>query len=192
MTAADHLPVATRAEWRRWLPTNHARTAGVWVVTFKKHTGKPAPSYDELVEEALCFGWVDSRPGKVDADRTKLYFAPRKPGSGWARSNKERVARLTAAGHLQPSGQAVIDAAKADGSRTKLDAVEALTVPPDLATALAARPPAAAHFAAYPRSVRRGILEWIAQAKKPETRARRVAETATLAADNKRANQWRA
>ena len=186
----DHVHPLTRADWRAWLLAHHTRAAGVWPVSFKKRTGRPAVGYAEAVEEALCFGWVDSKPGKVDADRSRLYFAPRKPRSGWARTNKARVARLEAAGLLHPSGAAVIAAAKADGSWAKLDAVEELTVPPDLADALTARPPAAFHFAAFPKSVRRGILEWIVQAKRPDTRARRVAETAALAADNQRANQW--
>ena len=163
----------------------------MWLVTFKKASGKPVIGYGEAVEEALCFGWVDSKPGKVDAARTKLWFAPRKAGTGWSRPNKERVGRLTAAGLMTPAGLAKVDAAKADGTWTSLDAVEDLVVPPDLATALAAYPPAADHFAAFPRSAKRGILEWIHTAKRPDTRAKRVAETATLAARNERANQWR-
>jgi uncharacterized protein YdeI (YjbR/CyaY-like superfamily) len=180
----------TRAEWRAWLEKNHTRTEGVWLITFKKATGKPRVEYDESVEEALCFGWVDSKPGKLDDERTMLYFAPRKAGSKWAKSNKERVARLIEAGLMAPAGLAKVDAAKRDGTWTALDAVEALEVPPDLAAALAQYPKATAYWEAFPRSVKRGILEWIAGAKKPETRAKRVTETARLASDNKRANQW--
>lgn len=184
----NHVEPATRAKWREWLSDHHARTAGVWLVT-AKGAGAPLP-YAAAVEEALCFGWVDSKPAKLDAARTMLYFAPRKPGSGWSQPNKERVERLTAAGRMHPAGSAKVAAAKADGSWTKLDAVEALEIPPDLAAALAATPPAADNFAAFPRSAKRGILEWIVQAKRPDTRARRVAETARLAAVNRRANQW--
>jgi len=182
----------SRAAWRAWLEANHSRGEGVWLVTFKKAAGKPRVEYDEAVEEALCFGWVDSKPAKLDAERSMLWFAPRKAGTGWSKPNKERVARMVAAGRMAPAGLAKVEAAKADGSWEKLDAVERLEVPADLARAFRARPDSRANFDAFPRSVKRGILEWILQAKKPETRARRVEETARLAAENRRANQWRA
>lgn len=187
----DSVHPLTRAEWRAWLELHHETSTGVWLTTFKKATGRPRVEYDEAVEEALCFGWVDSKPRKLDDERTQLWFSPRKPGSGWARPNKERVARLQAAGLLAPAGLAKIEAAQADGSWTRLDAVEDLLVPEDLAAALAALPNAAENFEAFPRSAKRGILEWIVQAKKPETRTQRIHETATLAAQNVRANQWR-
>ncbi|HMQ29419.1 MAG TPA: YdeI/OmpD-associated family protein [Chloroflexaceae bacterium] len=181
----------TRAEWRAWLERHHARPEGVWVISYKQAAGKPRVSYDELVEEALCFGWVDSKPGKLDAERSMLYFAPRKPRSGWSRPNKERVERLLAAGLMAPAGLARVEAARRDGSWSKLDAVEELLIPDDLGAALDGYPAARANFAAFPRSARRGILEWIAQAKTPATRAKRVGETAALAEENRRANQWR-
>ena len=181
----------SRAEWRRWLEENHARPDGVWLITYKKETGQPRVEYDEAVEEGLCFGWVDSKSNKLDEQRSLLWFAPRKPRTGWSRPNKERVERMLAAGLMAPAGLAKVEAAKADGSWNLLDAVEALEIPPDLAEALASYPSAAANFDAFPRSARRGILEWIVNARKPETRAQRVAETARLAEDNVRANQWR-
>jgi uncharacterized protein YdeI (YjbR/CyaY-like superfamily) len=181
----------TRAEWRQWLEANHTRREGAWLVTFKKDTGLPRVEYDEAVEEALCFGWVDSKANKLDEQRSLLWFAPRKPRTGWSKPNKERVERMLAAGLMAPAGLARIEAAKTDGSWSKLDAVEALEIPPDLAEALASYPSAAANFDAFPRSARRGILEWLVNARKPETRAQRVAETARLAEDNVRANQWR-
>lgn len=181
----------TRQEWRDWLSENHPRSEGVWLITYKKASGKADLAYDEAVEEALCFGWIDSKPGKLDEERSMLWVAPRKPGSNWSRSNKERVERLLAAGLMAPAGLEKVEAAKADGSWNALDAVEALEIPPDLAEALAAYPNAARHFEAFPRSVKRGILEWILNAKKPETRARRIEETARLADENIRANQWR-
>ncbi|MFO0846142.1 MAG: YdeI/OmpD-associated family protein [Gemmataceae bacterium] len=180
---------STRAEWRAWLAEHHTRDEGVWLITFKKATRKPTVSYDEAVEEALCFGWVDSKDSKLDDERTMLYFAPRRPGSAWAKSNKERVARLIEQGLMMPAGLAKVEAAKHDGTWGVLDSVEALQVPPDLAKALKAYPHAQGHFATFPRSVRRSILEWIALAKKPETRARRIDETARLAEENVRANQ---
>lgn len=181
----------TRAEWRAWLEQHHTRKEGVWLITAKKGSGLPHLSYNDSVEEALCFGWIDSKGRALDAERSMLWFAPRKPRTGWSRPNKERLERLTAAGLLAPAGLAKIEAAKADGSWAALDAVEALEVPNDLAEALAAYPAAAANFEAFPRSAKRGILEWISTAKTPATRAKRVEETARLAQENVRANQWR-
>lgn len=186
----EHLAVETLDAWRAWLARHHGSAAGVWVVTFKASSGRPTPGYVALVEEALCFGWVDSRPGKVDALRTKLYFAPRKRGSGWAATNKSRVERLLAEGRMAPAGLASVEAAKADGSWSRIDGSEAAAVPDDLRAALDARPPAGANFDAFPRGVRKAILQWIELAKTPATRAKRVAETAAKAAENLRANQW--
>ena len=152
---------------------------------------RSGPRYEDAVEEALCFGWIDSIGRKLDDDRTMLWFSPRKVGSGWARPNKERVERLTAAGLMTPAGQRVIDAAKADGSWSRLDDVDNFVVPDDLADALDSHPPAREHWDAFPRSVRRSILEWIMQAKRDTTRAARIEETARLAQQNERANQWR-
>lgn len=182
---------ADRRGWRLWLEENHARPEGVWLVAYKKASGRPRLEYDDAVEEALCFGWVDSKGNKLDEERSMLWFAPRKPGSGWSRSNKERVAKLIHGGQMTPAGLAKVEAAHQDGSWNALDAVEALEIPPDLAAALDANKPARQNFEAFPRSVKRGILEWIANARRPETRAKRVDETATLAAQNIRANQWR-
>jgi len=182
---------ADRAAWRAWLEQHHMRKEGVWLITYKKASGKPILSYDEAVEEALCFGWVDSKGRALDDERTMLWYAPRKAGTGWSRPNKERIERLMAAGLMAPAGLAKIEAAKKDGSWSLLDAVEDLTVPPDLQAALDEYPSAAKHWEAFPRSAKRGILEWIATAKRAETRAKRIAETARLAEDNVRANQRR-
>ena len=170
---------------------NHRRTNGVWLVSYKKASGKPRFEYNEAVEEALCFGWVDSKPNKLDEERSLLWFAPRKPGTGWSRPNKERIERLTQAGLMEIAGLRKVEQAKRDGSWTKLDAVEDLQIPTDLHDALAALPPAMEHFAAFPKSVKRGILEWITNAKTSSTRIKRIDETAVLARQNKRANQWR-
>jgi uncharacterized protein YdeI (YjbR/CyaY-like superfamily) len=181
----------TRAEWRAWLEQNQARTEGIWLIAYKKATGKPRVEYDESVEEALCFGWIDSKGNKLDEERSMQWFSPRKAGSNWSASNKERVERLIGAGMMTPAGLAKIEAAKADGSWNALDAVEALEIPPDLEAALRSYSAAGQNFDAFPKSVKRAILVWIANAKKPETRAKRVEETARLAQDNIRANQWR-
>ena len=190
-TPPNSVHPATRAEWRAWLEQNHTRPDGVWLISFKKATGKPCVEYDEAVEEALCFGWVDSKPNKLDDERSMLWFAPRKPQTGWSKPNKERVARLIQAGLMAPAGLAKVAAAQQDGSWNALDAVEALELPPDLQQALAANTAAQQYWEAFPRSAKRGILEWIANAKKQETRAKRIAETVSLAAENKCANQWR-
>lgn len=180
---------ATRAEWRAWLEQNHTRPNGVWMISYKKAVGKPYVTYGEAVEEALCFGWIDSKGNKLDDERTMLWFTPRKPRTGWSKPNKERIARLLAAGLMAEAGQAKIDAAQQDGSWSALDAVEALEIPPDLAAALATYESAQTHFEAFPRSVKRSILVWVVSAKTPATRARRIEETARLAQDNQRANQ---
>jgi uncharacterized protein YdeI (YjbR/CyaY-like superfamily) len=181
----------SRAEWRSWLLENHRRTQGVWLVSFKKGTGQPRVEYEESVEEALCFGWIDSKPSKLDEERSMLWFAPRKPKTGWSKPNKERIERMLQAGLMHQTGVAKIEQAKADGSWKSLDAIEELQLPLDLAEALAGYPLAEQNFLAFPRSAKRGILEWIHTAKKPETRATRIAETARLANVNERANQWR-
>jgi uncharacterized protein YdeI (YjbR/CyaY-like superfamily) len=181
----------SRSEWRAWLEKNHIRPKGVWLVTYKKATGKPRVDYEEAVEEALCFGWIDSKGKKVDDERSMLWMAPRKPGTGWSRTNKERIERLVPAGLMAPAGLAKIEAAKQDGSWSALDAVEALEIPPDLEKALSEYPDAKKYFEAFPRSVKRAILEWISHAKKPETRSKRIEETTSLASKNMRANQWR-
>lgn len=181
----------TRAEWRQWLEQNHTRTTGVWLISYKKATGKPRIDYAEAVEEALCFGWIDSKPNKLDEQRSLLWFAPRKPGTGWSKPNKERVEKLIATGLMANAGLEKVTVAQHDGSWFRLDAVEALEIPPDLAEALMANETARAYFDAFPRSAKRGILEWIAIAKKPETRVKRIEETVRLATENRRANQWR-
>jgi uncharacterized protein YdeI (YjbR/CyaY-like superfamily) len=178
-----------RATWRAWLEANHATATGVNLVSWKRGHGPSVP-YEEAVEEALCFGWIDSSGGKIDERRSKLYFAPRKPRSGWAATNKARVERLIRDGRMAPAGLEAVERAKENGSWTLLDDVEQGVVPEDLAVALAAHPPATANFEAFPRSVRRALLEWTAQAKRPETRAARIQEIATKAARNERANEW--
>ena len=183
--------VKSREEWRDWLAKNHTNSTGVWLITFKKSSGQPRLEYAEAVEEALCFGWVDSLPRKLDDERTMLYFAPRKKGSGWSALNKQRVEKLIREGLLMPAGLTKIEAAKQDGTWSKLDDVESLVIPDDLCSALATYPNGTKYFNAFPKSVKRGILEWIRNAKRAETRQKRIAETARLADVNKRANQWK-
>jgi uncharacterized protein YdeI (YjbR/CyaY-like superfamily) len=138
---APEVEVRSRAELRAWLSANHARRTGVWLVTHQKAQGAAHVSYEKVVLECLAHGWIDSLGRAKDEARTMLYLAPRKPGSYWSRPNKERADRLEAEGLVTSMGRAVIDRARADGTWTALDGVEALEVPPDLADALEAEGP---------------------------------------------------
>lgn len=192
VSAFDDAPLfepGSRDEWRAWLEANHATAGSAWLVMGRAAAGPVAVDYEAAVEEALCFGWVDSRGGKVDERRTKLYFAPRSARSPWTRYNKERVERLVAAGRMAPAGIAAVDAAKASGAWTLLDGAGRLEVPDDLAEALAARPPARRNWDAFPPSLRRVVLEQLALARKPETRARRITDAVDKAARNERPGQ---
>ena len=191
MADAERFHAETRAQWRAWLADHAADSPGVWLVTWRKGSGRPVLSYEDAVTEALAFGWVDSTGNTLDDERTMLWFTRRKRGSGWARPNKRRIAELEAAGLMTDAGRAVVDAAKADGSWTLLDDVEDLVVPADLAAAFDAVPGSREHWEAFPRSAKRALLEWVVQAKTAPTRARRVAETSECAGRGERANQWR-
>lgn len=147
--------------------------------------------YEALVEECLCFGWIDSKPGAIDEKRSMRYIAPRKTGSNWSNINKQKAESLIAAGLMQAPGLQKIEVAKIDRSWSALDEVEALVLPKDLLEEMRNYPNAESNFRNFPRSAQRAILEWILNAKRPETRAKRIEETAQLAEDNKRANQWR-
>jgi uncharacterized protein YdeI (YjbR/CyaY-like superfamily) len=188
---APEVEVASRSDLRAWLDAHHMRSTGIWLVTYKRSDPDRYLPYDAIVEECLAFGWVDSLPRAKDEARTMLWIAPRKAGSNWSKANKERIARLEAGGLMTDAGRRVVDRAKEDGTWSALDGVEALEVPPDLLAALNATPPARANWDAFPRSVRRGVLEQILNAKRPETRRTRIEETARLAAENLRPFQWR-
>jgi uncharacterized protein YdeI (YjbR/CyaY-like superfamily) len=181
---AEHplLEVSSREQWRSWLLANHATSPGVWLAIGKKGNQVTARGYEDTVEEALCFGWLDGRVSQLDEARFKQHRGPRKRGSIWARSNQERVARLAEPGLLAPAGVAAVASAQADGSWTLLDEVDALVIPEDLAVALAGTPETEGTFAALPPSARKMALYWIASARRPATRARRIAETVGAAA----------
>lgn len=181
LDSADRVEVTSRAAWRAWLAANHEQPDGIWLVTFKKHTGERYVDYDSIVEEALCFGWIDSLPRKLDADRTMLYLSPRKPKSIWSRLNKTRVDVLEEAGLMTDVGRAKIEAAKADGSWKIYDSVEDLIVPDDLRDALAEEPTAATQFEAFSASSKKGVLWWIKSARRKATRVSRIAKTVRLA-----------
>ncbi|MEO1434183.1 MAG: YdeI/OmpD-associated family protein [Bacteroidota bacterium] len=177
--------------WRAWLTEHHQNVKSVWLIIYRKDSGTPSITYPEAVDEALCFGWIDSKPNKRDEDSFYQYFSKRKAKSNWSRVNKEKIARLEKAGKLAPAGWAMVELAKSNGTWTALDAVENLIVPPDLQVAFEQYPGSTVNWEAFPRSAKRGILEWILNAKRPETRAKRIAETARLAQQNERANQYR-
>jgi uncharacterized protein YdeI (YjbR/CyaY-like superfamily) len=173
-----------RETWRAWLEGNHTISGGVWLVMNRQ--AARVGLYEAAVEEALCFGWIDSTTGRVDEERGKLYFAPRKARSVWAASNKARIERLLVAGRMAPAGLASVERAKANGSWELLDSVERLEVPADLAAALDARPPAGATFSSWSASVRKQALGHIVQARRPETRADRIRKIVDAAARNVR------
>lgn len=186
----EHVHQEDPAGWRAWLEREHERSPGIWLVTWRKASGRPVLAYDDIVEEALCFGWIDSKAAKVDDDRTRLLLTPRKARSSWSRSNKVRWAAMEASRLVAPAGVAVVDTATADGSWSRLDDVEDLVVPADLAVAFGGHAGSRQQWDDFPPSARRGILEWIVTAKRPDTRARRIDETARLAAQGELANQW--
>jgi len=161
------------AEWRRWLHANHATKPGVWLVGYKAATGRPRLSYEDTIPDALAYGWIDSVNRPLDDERTALLFTPRRPGSGWSRSNKERVSRLLREGRMARAGLAKIAAAKRDGSWSLLDSVEALEMPNDLRKALGAKGVRA--FETLTPGRRKAHLASLATAKRPETRAKRIA-----------------
>lgn len=180
----------TRKVWRTWLAKNHEKETSVWLIIFHKKSRQASIYYDEAVEESLCFGWVDSVSNSRDEESSYLYFAKRKPKSNWSKANKDRVEKLTALGLIMPAGQAMIDLAKKTGTWTALEMVDKLTIPPDMQKLFDKNKTAEKNFLAFPASTRRGILEWILNAKRPETRQKRIEETVTLAAQNIRANQY--
>jgi len=187
----EQVAVTSRSQWRAWLKKHHSSSPGVWAITFKKDSGGPHVPYDDVAEEALAFGWIDSKGRKLDEDRWQLLVTPRKPKSSWSRVNKGRVERLLEDGVMTQAGLEAVEVAKANGAWSALDDVENLTEPDDLRAALDANKRARHYWDAFPRSVKRGILEWIGNAKTEPTRTKRVAETARLAAQDIRANQWR-
>ena len=177
--------------WRARLAKNHDKEKSAWLVTPHKGKATTDLDYNSAVEEALCFGWVDSTANKYDASNTAQYYAPRGPGSKWSITNHERVARLVEEDLMMPAGQAVIDLAKRSVTWDVLIDAQNDVLPEDLQRAFKKNKTAIKHFIAFPPSSRRLIMEWIASAKRLETRAKRIAETVALAAKNIRANHPR-
>ena len=187
----EHVEIRSIAKLESWLAKNSNSSSGAWIVTYKKNSSNRSPSYDEIVESLLIYGWIDSIPGKVDEFRSKLYVSPRKPTSAWSQANKKRIAKLISEGRMKDAGLAAVAAAKKNGAWTQIDSAQTLQVPKDLITAFRKFPGSAKNFGAFPPGVRRQILEWISQAKTAPTREKRIIETASKAQENIRANQWR-
>jgi uncharacterized protein YdeI (YjbR/CyaY-like superfamily) len=177
-----------RQEWRDWLAENYDKSNGIWFVYFKKHTGKPSVSIDEAVEEALCFGWIDSVQRKVDDERTKLLFTPRKSKSVWSKVNKARIEKLIKNGAMTEIGLAKIEAAKKNGSWDVLNASDNLEIAEDLQKAFDANKTAEANFQGFSASVKKAILQWLNSSKREETRKARIEKLVAMAANNKRVN----
>lgn len=177
---------ANRAEWRAWLRDNCETANEVWLVIQHVGSGTPGVRHSNAIEEALCFGWIDSLARKLDATSWGLRFTPRNPRGAWSNVNRELVERLTAQGLMTPHGQAVVDLAKRTGTWSVLADAQNGVVPDDLRERLASDEVAAGHFEAFSRSAKRAILEWIARAKRPETRQRRIARTVECEARNVR------
>ncbi len=182
------LLVETQHDWRDWLERNHEQSTGIWLVAWKKATGKPFIPFGDAVDEALCFGWVDSKINKLDEERAMRLFTPRNPKSLWSRINKGKIARLTQQGRIAPAGMRLVEGAKSDGSWNVYDEIEDLVIPPDLAAALARDSDAQDHFHHFPNSSKKNILWWIKSARRPATRETRISKTVALAAENRMAN----
>lgn len=179
-----------RQQWRQWLEKNHSGSPGIWMIYYKKETGKPRVNYDEAVEEALCFGWIDSLPRKLDAERTMLKFTPRKSKSVWSQLNKKRIEKLIKENKMTAAGYAVIELAKKNGSWDTLTATDTAAennhIPADLEKLLLKNKKAKDNFQNFSVSIRKQFLYWIDSAKRPETRLARIQQTVLMSASNKK------
>lgn len=178
----------SRKEWRKWLEKNSQTEKSVWLIFFNKQSKIKSVPYEEAVEESLCFGWIDSVKYKRDDESSYQYFSPRKLKSNWSKSNRDRVKKLTEAGLMTESGQKLIDHAKNSGTWEALVDIENAVIPGDLQKLFNKNKTAFKNFTAFSNSSKRIILEWILNAKRPETRAKRIEETVRSAAKNLKAH----
>lgn len=181
----------TREEWRKWLEKNNKSEKSVWLIIYHKTSKTKSIYYDEAVEEALCFGWIDSIANKRDGDSRYQFFAQRKPKSNWSKLNRKRAEKMIAQNLMTPTGQAMIDLAKKTGTWEALVDVQNSVIPYDMQKLFDKNKTAFKNFQAFPPSSKRIILEWILNAKKPETRLQRITQTVELAAKNIKANHYR-
>jgi uncharacterized protein YdeI (YjbR/CyaY-like superfamily) len=178
----------TPAGWRAWLASHHRSETEVWLIIHHTGSGTQSVRYHEAIEHALCFGWIDSQARKRDATSSELRFTPRTPRGTWSRVNRERAARMIELGLMTEHGQALIELAKANGTWQVLPDADSLAIPDDLRESLEENKAADEHFQNFPPSSKRLILEWVAKAKRPATRRRRIERTVGLAAAGIRAN----
>ncbi len=177
--------------WREWLMQNHADTPSVFLIIFKKDSGIPSVNYSDALDEALCFGWIDSKINKRDQQSFYQYFAKRNPKSNWSQVNKTRIANLENQGKLHPSGLESIELAKKNGTWEALNEVDQAIIPEDMLVVMQAYPNSKRNFDSFAYSIRRGTLEWIFNAKRPETRLQRITETVVRAANNEKPSIFR-
>lgn len=184
----NKIAVANRAEWRKWLSENHDKEQEVWLVYYKKGTGKSSIGYGASVEEALCFGWVDSLIKKLDEDRYVRKFTPRRSGSKWSASNKKRVEKMLKAGLMTEYGMQKVEAAQQDGSWDEPDQRPELTFAmlPEFEQALIVNMKAREAFYSLSATHQKQYLGWIEVAKRPDTRERRIAESIRLLEQGKK------
>lgn len=181
---------ASQSAWRAWLQKNHQSQQSVWLIYYKKKSKLPSIAYSDAVDEALCFGWIDSTRRSVDHETFMQFFCKRKPNSGWSKVNKGKVLRLIESGLMTTAGFDSIETAKQNGSWTILDEVEELRIPIDLTEEFKSNPGSAEHFLSLSKSVRKSILQRLVLAKRPETRQKRIVEIAALAAQKLRPKQF--
>jgi uncharacterized protein YdeI (YjbR/CyaY-like superfamily) len=167
---------ASQTEWRQWLLENHLSKSSVWLVFYNKSSVNPSISWSEAVDEALCFGWIDSKKISIDKEKSHQFFSKRKAISTWSRINKEKVEKLIANGKMTAEGHKCIEIAKQNGSWTILDEVEELIIPNDLESEFNTKPGSKDFFLSLSKSVKKVILQWLVLAKRPETRQKRIAE----------------
>ncbi|MFY0686255.1 MAG: YdeI/OmpD-associated family protein [Cyclobacteriaceae bacterium] len=181
----------SQTDWRKWLEKNHQSQQSVWLVYFKVSTGIPSISWSEAVDEALCFGWIDSTKKTIDETKYMQYFSKRKPKSIWSKVNKEKVARLIQHKQMRKAGFDSIDVAKLNGSWAMMDEVEALVIPEDLKDAFSKHEGSMQYFDGLSKSAKKLLLHWIISAKRPETRQKRILEIALNASKKQRPKQFR-
>ncbi|OYU93525.1 MAG: hypothetical protein CFE21_20215 [Bacteroidetes bacterium B1(2017)] len=177
-------------EWRNWLHQNHLTKESIWLIIYKKESGTPSIYYPEAVDDALCFGWIDSLPNKRDVESYYQFFSKRKLKSNWSKVNKQKVERLLAENKMMPQGLKMIAYAKENGTWDALDKVDNLEIPDEMKDLFTKNNLARVNFENFPASTKRGILEWIYNAKTETTKLKRISETVNLATENKRANQY--
>ncbi len=174
MKTTEKICPKNRKEWREWLKQNHQTKDAIWIVVYKQSSATPTITWSDAVDEALCFGWIDSTKKSIDKDRYMQYYSKRKPNSTWSKVNKNKVQTLVKANLMTNAGLNVIELAKENGSWTILDSVEALQIPDELEQAFKSHPGSKTYYNSLSKSLKRGLLAWIAMAKRPATKTKRI------------------